>query len=574
MILKNCRIPDFESCIFRSVSINIENEVITQIIQDTGIPDSDSVIDCDGKFISPGLCDGHVHIESSHLCPREFCAQAVRHGTTAVFADPHELTNVFGIDAVEFFIQESEHVPLDLYTGIPSCVPATDLETSGGRITLEDVQNLIRHEQIYGLAEMMNSPGIIFDFGEYRSMVETALEAGKIADGHCPGLSGKDLQTYISNGRLDGTVRIGSDHECTSFEEAREKHAAGMHIMLRHGSASRDLERILPGFAREGIAPERLILVCDDITAGDLSRRGHINYLHFLAREILMDSGLNREEAFLSALRMCTSNTCGYFGIQAGSVCEGKRANLILHSSLDNITPEMVIFRGETVYSKDTPMSPDKGDYTRFNTAIHVKKPVSLKAEGSDRLPCRIITLIPDSLLTDETSEALPVEKNVVQPLPQAGIAKLCVIERHHQTGNTGVGFVSGFSFTTGAVASTVAHDSHNIIVLGYSDELMLRAVELIEEHGGGMAAVTEQEELCVPFRIGGLMSDLHADEVIDLTARLELLTREMGFSNDPFPTLSFLALPVIPSLKLTDKGLVDVGTFSFVPLQKETDTA
>jgi len=571
MLLTNCTIPDFTKMEFVQAHIVIDHDVISQVCRDTEPPEGDNeTLDCSGMYVCPGLCDGHVHIESSRLSPAVFADCVIPTGTTGVFADPHEIANVLGMEGIELFLKEAEVLPLSLFIGAPSCVPATHLETAGSTVTLQDIEKLLTHDLVYGLAEMMNVPGIIHDIGDARQKVEAALRTGKIVDGHCPGLGGKELAAYITNGKNDGTIRITSDHECTSYKEAKEKYEAGMHIMLRHGSASKDLCAILSGFASDGIFSERLILACDDITARDLREYGHINNVHCTAMNILREQGgLSAPEAFLHALKMCTSNTCAYFGVNAGTVEQGHSADLIVHSSLDKIIPDTVICRGVPVYRDGALTSPClKKDYSRYTKKPVIDSDMDLSLQtDKGKTECRVIGLVPDSIVTVSETVELKAENGIILPSPEQNIAKLCVIERHRGTGNTGIGFVRGFSFINGAVASTVAHDSHNIIAAGYSDDLIMKAVRLLESSGGGLAAVTETGSCLIPLEIAGLMSSGSAGNVIEQENRMEGFTHSMGFETDPFPVLSFLALPVIPELKLTDKGLVDVSAFDFVPL-------
>jgi adenine deaminase len=571
MLLVNCLIPDLNAMRFIPGHISIRGDIIESILTEIPSKHSGPAIDCKGMYICPGLCDGHVHIESSRLSPDAFMREAVAAGTVYVFADPHEIANVIGRKGVEFFLEQAAAAPLDLYVGIPSCVPATHLETAGGEITLKDIQELLTHDNIYGLAEMMNFPGIIHDIGDARAKVQAALDAGRIVDGHCPGLSGKDLKAYISNGKNDNTVRIMSDHECTSYKEAREKHDLGMHIMLRYGSAAKDLPALLKGFAQNGIFSDRLILACDDITASDLRKYGHINHLQMKAREILETSGgLDRETAFLHALKMCTKNTLSYFKVKGGEISEGNPATLIIHPSLDLIEPETVIRKGTVVYEHGSLTDPQtEQDYTPYFTNLYVPPDIDIKVRSENDSPlCRIIERFPDSIVTGAAEDTLETRNGEILPDPDKGIAKLCVIERHKGSGNRGVGFVKGFMFTKGAVASTVAHDSHNIIAAGYDDELILKAVKLLRTSGGGMAAVTYEKECVFPLQICGLMSTCTTEHVIKQETKLEECALTLGFNKDVFSSLSFLALPVIPELKLTDLGLVDVTSFQVVPLE------
>jgi adenine deaminase len=533
---------------------------------------ADEVIDLAGAYVSPGLIDGHIHIESSMLTPLEFAQEAVTWGTTSVFADPHEIANVLGMKGVRLFLDQSELAPVRIYFGAPSCVPATDMETSGGAITLDDIKELLHDDRVYGLAEMMNFPGIIHNIGDAREKVKAAVEAGKVAEGHAPGLSGKDLETYISNGCPDREVRIGSDHESTTPEEVIEKWEKGMFIMLRHGSASKDLEKILPEICRRGICLDRFGLVSDDLSAMDLRRRGHVNHLVKVAAGILQkELGVELEPAVLEAIRMASFNTASYFKKNSGYIAEGMDADLAVFDSLEEFVPRVVISRG-VIAARDRRYLGEVRtyDYSQYAHPVTVREGFADKLVITSRNACekvREIGLRTNSLITDEIIVDMPADEGVIKADASKGIYKVAVLERHKGTGNMAVGFVRGIEFKGGAIASTVAHDSHNLIVLGSDEVSMIRAVERLKRCGGGLAAVFGVSEEVLPLELAGLMSTKSAADFIACHENLSRLLSEMGFTKDPYLALSFLALPVIPQLKITDRGLVDVGKFAFVDL-------
>lgn len=536
---------------------------------------TDEIIDVKGAYISPGLIDGHIHIESSMLTPLEFAYEAVKYGTTSVFVDPHEAANVLGRKGIELFLEQSDLVPFSMNIGIPSCVPATSMETSGGAVTTRDIEELLKDERVFGLSEMMNFPGIVFGVGDARKKVELALKAGKIVDGHSPGLSGKDLSLYISNGETDGKVRIGSDHECTTVEEAIEKWEKGMYVMLRHGSAAKDMENILPGLCRSGLDLARFGLVSDDLSANDLRRRGHIDHLVNIAAEIIRkEKGISLEKAVIEAISMATLNHAEYFNKNTGKIIDGAAADLMIFDSLEEVIPHTVISKGSIIVAEGVYVgSRHEYDYKSYSHPVNIPEdlPHRVKvASENNTEKIRVIGVKPDTLFTEEILAQIPVNEGVVTPDAGTGIVKVAVIERHRGTGNVSVGYVKGFELTSGAIASTVAHDSHNIIAIGTDDVSLVRAVEKIKEMGGGLAAVFGDCGEVLPLALCGLMSTEDIDTVLGRHEKLSAFLKKMGFSKDPFLPLSFIALPVIPKLKITDEGLVDVDKFDFVDLLVE----
>ncbi|MDH5706805.1 MAG: amidohydrolase family protein, partial [Candidatus Aminicenantes bacterium] len=357
LILTKGKIIDVRSRRILEADILIKDGIIIRIGSLAG-EETEKVVDVSGQHIAPGLIDSHLHIESSLLSPIEFCKEAVRHGTTSLFTDPHEIANVCGRKGIDLFLKQSDIVPLDMYVGIPSCVPATDLEDAGASIAIEDIKELIPDRRIFGLAEMMNFPGIIHDLGDARKKVELVFNAGKIVDGHCPGVTGDNLKKYISNGKNDDIVRIMSDHETISLDEVIEKNRLGMYIALRYGSAAKDLERIFPGLLKANIDLDRFMLCSDDIDPFDLSEEGHVDRIVKKTREIIQKhTSLNLEQATILAIRLATLNPSNYFSKfyrfhgfpQTGEIAEGKKANLIVFQSLDTLEIDTVIHNGELV---------------------------------------------------------------------------------------------------------------------------------------------------------------------------------------------------------------------------------
>ena len=510
------------------------------------------VLELDGQIIAPGFIDGHVHIESSMVSVPEYARAVVSRGTTTVVADPHELANVWGEAGIRYILASSEDVPLNVYVMLPSCVPATDLETAGARLGAADLAMLLKEDRVLGLAEMMNYPGVLLRDAEV--MAKLALAEGRPVDGHAPGLSGLDLSAYISAG-------IGSDHECTSIEEAREKMRSGMHIMLREGSAAKNLSDLLPLVTAKNAG--RFLFVSDDRHPADLLGQGHIDFMVRTA----VEQGLEP----ILALRIASINAARYFGLShMGAVAPGYRADIVILDSLESLRPAKVIKDGILVAEEGrlcVSLKPT-GGADRRSMNIAPLGPASFRiAAGAG--PARVIGVVDGQIVTRSLSLKPRVEEGLVVSDTGRDILKMAVVERHHGTGNIGLALVQGFGLARGALATSVAHDSHNIAVVGVSDGDMLGAVREVEKMGGGLAALAEDRTLArLPLPVAGLMSEARQEEVQQGLESCIAAARGLGCRlTDPFMTLSFLCLPVIPELKLTDRGLVDVSTFRFAEM-------
>lgn len=513
-------------------------------------------LDLSGLVLLPGLCEGHLHLESAMLSPGEFANAAVLHGTTTIVADPHEICNVQGVAGARFLLEATPRDRLDLYLMAPSCVPATPLETAGATLGVTEVRDMLTWPEVLGLGEVMNFPGVVAGVPEV--LAKIAAAAGRPVDGHAPGLTGDALATYVAAGP-------DSDHECTSLAEAQEKLALGMWIMLREGSASRDLSALAPLLTGPG--RHRCLLVSDDLCADDLLRHGHLDRL------------LRRAQALgvplLEAVRAVTHNVAQRFGLrQRGAIAPGYVADLVAVEDTRGFNVHTVVKRGQVIVSGGQLLQPA----TVSLASSAVRPPAVTLGDdcfriealgGGDQITCRVIEALDGQIVTGASVATLAVANGQVGADVASDVLKLAVIERHRRAGGTGLGFVRGFGLKQGALASTVAHDSHNLIVVGCDDQSMLTAARTALASGGGqVAAVGTKVKAHLPLPLAGLMSDLPAASVARRTQKLRQTAQALGATlSHPFMTLSFLALPVIPELKLTDRGLVDVRRFTLVPL-------
>jgi adenine deaminase len=582
LILKGGKIIDVRSQKIRKGDVLIKNGVIAGI-ESFQNQNAKNTIEIQGKYVAPGFIDSHLHVESSMLSPLEFSKEAVKHGTTAIFVDPHEIANVLGRKGIDLFLEQSGIVPLDMFVGIPSCVPATQLEDSGACLTVEDIKALIPDKRIFGLAEMMNFPGIIYGLGDAREKVDLVFDAGKIVDGHCPGLTGEDLRKYISNGKNDSQVRIMSDHESISLDEVIEKNNLGMYIALRYGSATKDLERILPGLIKTDINLDRFMLCSDDLDPIELYEEGHVDRIIRKARNIMQEnSRLGFEQATILAISLATLNSSRYFSRffrlhnypETGEVAEGKKANLVVFDSLEELGIDKVVHSGALVVDNGEYVGNHLDyDYSEFTGKVNTGKkfqPDDFKiiAAGNEKsLNVKVIEIVRDSLETKQKIIPFEVYDNELRSDPEKDIAKIAVIERHKATGSYSLGFVKGLGIKKGALASTVAHDSHNLIVAGVDDESMAKASNFLSEKGGGMVVLSGKIDYFL-LKIGGLMSTSRIEKVVEEYRNIKEATKRIGSPlENTFMTMAFLALPVIPKLKITNRGLVDVEKFEFVSL-------
>lgn len=513
---------------------------------------AEKTIDLKGRFVAPGFIDAHVHIESSMCTPRQFARAVLPHGVTTVVADPHEIANVLGLEGISFILENAKHGPLSVYVMVSSCVPATHMGTAGARLEADDIANLRGNRWVLGLAEMMNYPGVLA--GDEGVLEKLRAFERAILDGHAPGLSGKDLNAYIAMG-------IRSDHECTTVEEALEKLSLGMMIFLREATNAHNLRDLLPMVTPTN--SRRICFCTDDRQPADLIDEGSIDHMVRVA----IREGLDP----VTAIRMGTLNTAEYFGLSdLGAIAPGFRADLVVFSDLYDPVPEMVYRGGELVAQDGVMVSTDEG--TR---PIELRSSMNVTWESVDfaipakRSRARVIGSIPDQLSTEHLTEEVTIEDGYVVADVERDILKIAVIERHRATGNMGQGLIRGIGLRRGAIAGTVAHDHHNLVVIGVDDKSMMTAVSAVGRMGGGLAAVEGEEVLAeLPLPVAGLMSERPIEEVRTGVDALLAAAKELGSPlHDPFMAMSFMALEVIPELKLTDMGLVDVKLFEIVDL-------
>ena len=531
--------------------VNIENRKIFSgevVVQNGRIS---SIKRIDGEFdnyILPGFVDAHIHIESSMLVPSEFAKIALTHGTVATVSDPHEIANVLGVKGVEFMIENGLKVPLKFNFGAPSCVPATSFETAGAVIDSDDIKKLLENPNIKYLAEMMNYPGVIYDDDEVLKKMEWAKHYKKPIDGHAPGLRGDDLTKYITAG-------ISTDHECFTYEEGLEKLQKGMKVIIREGSAAKNFDALID------LLPEYYenMMFCSDDKHPDDLLEGHINQL--CARAV--DRGID----VFKVLQVACINPVHHYDLQVGTLNEGDSADFVVIEDLENFKVLQTYIRGDLVAEKSKSFTDDV-DFEILNNFNTEKKRISDFEFHSAADYVRVIEALDGELVTNEIEcESLIVDGNLVSNT-ESDVLKMAMVNRY-QNEAPSIAFIKNFGLKKGAIASSVGHDSHNIIAVGVSDEMICKAVNVLIENKGGICVVSEELNEVVPLPVAGIMSDQPAEIIGQAYAKLDQLAKELGSTlGAPFMTLSFMGLLVIPSLKLSDKGLFDGSKFQFTSLE------
>lgn len=543
LVLKNAKYLNVFSNEFLSGDIAVANGLIAGV----GKYDGKTEIDVSGKLVLPGFIDAHIHLESSMVTPAEFAKAVVAHGTTTVITDPHEITNVMGIDGVEYMIQASQNLPIDVHFMMPSCVPATEIDESGAELDCKDIDLYLDNKKVLGLAEMMNYVGVINGDKNVLSKIVTSQAHHKKIDGHAPELSGNDLNAYIAAG-------VYSDHECSTFENALEKLRKGQFIMIREGTAAHNLKALMPLLTQQYYS--RCMFATDDKHPSDLLYGGHIDYI--------VKQALKNGADPIVALKTATHHAARYFLLNnKGAIASGYLADIVVVDNLEDFNVETVFKRGKLVFDgevKDfSAPTVDKKLAEKCFDTFHLNSvtPSSFKVDGK----LGLIGLVGGELLTRNlgTADKIDVENDIL---------KIACIERHKGTNHIGVGYVKGYSLKSGAVATSVAHDSHNIITVGCNDDDIAVAVNAIKDSKGGIAVVENGKiKALLELPIAGLMSDEPLTTVNEKLENAKSFAYELGAdkSIDPFMTLSFLSLPVIPSLRITTKGVFDAENWKML---------
>lgn len=553
LVIKNANIVNVLSEEIHKADIAIADGIIA------GISDNysgEKEIDVNGAYVTPSFIDGHVHLESSMMLPSEFAKAVLPAGTTTVIIDPHEISNVFGLHGISFMHEAVKNLPIDVYTMLPSCVPATPFETSGFDLNSYDLSLVIDKPWVLGIAEMMNFPGVLNLDKNVMAKLELAKSRNKRIDGHAPFLSSKDLCAYISSG-------VKSDHECTNPSEAIEKLRLGMYLMIREGTAAKDLDALIP--VLKECNTRKCLFVTDDRHPSDLGE--HINGMVRRA----VEAGVSP----VKAIQCASLNTAEYFGLKdLGAIAPGYRADLLILPDLKTFKPDFVLKNGKIIVENTKLVANiDDSETPSVRGSVNVKwiEQEDFRIDTNSNV-VKTIEVIPHQLVTKSVHSKIKIDNGNAVSNVDTDTLKICVIERHRATGNIGKGFVKGFNLKSGAIASTVAHDSHNMIIVGTNDyDMYVAAVELVKSQGGKVVVNNGEVISKLPLPIAGLMSDKDFNYVLSKCDELNSAAHSIGCTlEDPFMTMGFLSLPVISELKITDKGIFDTNKFDFVDIFEE----
>ena len=545
LVIRNARVINVFTNEITETNVAISGDTVIGV----GNYSCENEYNAHGAYLAPGFIDGHVHIESSMVTPASFAQVILPQGTTSIVADPHEIANVAGTEGLKAIIALSEGLPLDIHFMLPSCVPATPFEHSGASLSAKDLALFMDEPNVVGLGEVMDYPSVVSCAPEMIFKLQCFFD--RPIDGHAPMLTGKALNAYCLAGPH-------TDHECSNFAELKEKLKNGMIILIRMGSAANGVKEMFDGIVSEGLPTDRICFCTDDKHLENIRSEGHINHI--------VNTAISRGIRPLDAIRMATLNTANAFGLRrVGAVAPGYRANFVLFNDLHTINPHAVFANGRLI-DPDAPIpSPTVPESVKNSVHAAPIGPEDLRLKAKAFMP--IIQTVPHQLVTRLVTGVVPTDENGYF-VPEDGLNKLAVIERHHATGNIGVGIVEGMHIADGAIAATVAHDSHNIVVVGDNDGDMIFAAETLKACGGGFTVVSHGEvKALLELPVAGLMSDAPVESVLEKQRELLSAAHALGADDacDPLVLLSFLALPVIPEVRLTDCGLFDVRTMSFL---------